>query len=256
MKDNRIAEAWDQVRPDDQATERMRSAILVYGREHQAERTGGRHMRQNSGRQWRWDRTWKWLAPAVVCLAMLAVGASGIYRSQVRQVETVDMGNGEMLRFYWGQGVASEAKIAVEGSSRRLTEEEVATLFGSRAQSEVSGMFQAEDHALVRVEGWIGDTKVILAAPGIPVLDTVIVAEEHVSMIQGVPVSAGCFVTSPNSRGERTIIYFASFSLGEVSAYTEIGGPLDDSVQLRETMAGMIEQMIEHGEPKLGEIVK
>lgn len=34
------------------------------------------------------------------------------------------------------------------------------------------------------------------------------------------------------------------------------GGSLDDSVQLRETMAGMIEQMIEHGEPKLGEIVK
>ena len=34
------------------------------------------------------------------------------------------------------------------------------------------------------------------------------------------------------------------------------GGSLDDSVQLRETMAGMIQQMIENGEPKLGEIVK
>ncbi|MFP3155402.1 hypothetical protein LQZ18_13440 [Lachnospiraceae bacterium ZAX-1] len=93
------------------------------------------------------------------------------------------------------------------------------------------------------LEGKIGETKVIIATPGMPVTDTLIEGNETISEVNGVSATAGYFITKANSQGVKNIIFFASLTLGDATIYVE---PFDffvqsidiDPIWLRNSLSG------------------
>jgi hypothetical protein len=104
--------------------------------------------------------------------------------------------------------------------------------------------------------GQSGNTEVILAAAGTPVTCTVIDADTKTSAVNGVPVSAGYFVTNKNGHGIRNIIYFASFKLNDISVYyVELGDVQSESDTLREEITSVIDKLTQNGSPDLSKII-
>lgn len=71
----------------------------------------------------------------------------------------------------------------------------------------------------------------ITIASGKVINDYIIAGEKKLSDIDGVPVTAGLFVTDKNSRGEQNYIYTADFKLGDFAYYiefTSMNKPSDD----------------------------
>ena len=201
---------------------------------------------------------WKQLAPKAACfvlvIALFAVvgNNAGWFDSNVY---TVELGSGT-ISFYKADvsGIAS-LDFGVDVTSRVLTAEENRILFGDLSATSY-GMFNSENEALLHVEGKTGATKVIFAAPGTPVTDTIIDADKEVSEISGVPISAGYFITKANSQGIKDIIYFASFSLGDASVYVELGGEEANSEHFQNEIASIIEKLIQNGTPDISLITK
>lgn len=106
-------------------------------------------------------------------------------------------------------------------------------------QSTVYGTFREDNGALIRVEGELAGTKIAAAAPGIAAADTVIGEGGAVCSIDGVDVTLASFTMSPNSRGERTAVFSASFSM-PVSVTAEDGETMADW-QVRAEQAGPAE---------------
>jgi hypothetical protein len=57
-----------------------------------------------------------------------------------------------------------------------------------------------------------------------------------------------------NSSGVRNIIYFASFTIGDISVYTELGGAESVSETLRNEITTVISRLIQNGAPDLARI--
>jgi len=196
-------------------------------------------------------------APAVAGLAVLVtvvliLGANAGWFSH--RVDTVDLGDSGIVSFYnSGAPGAGSLDLGVGVTGRDLTPTELQILFGDLPDTSAYGLFSA-DHALLHLEGHSGGTKIILAAPGLPTADYVLEGNEKTSTIDGVDVTAGYFLTDPNSQGTRNIIYFAQFMLGDVPAYAENGGPEADAETYRTDIAIVIETLIHNGEPQLTSI--
>ena len=90
------------------------------------------------------------------------------------------------------------------------------------------GTFRESTGELVRAEGSLGGVKLLFAAPGLPLSDTVLAGDESRSTLDGVPVGLGSFVTGANSRGEKTLILYAQFSAGSWKVQAEVSGDPDD----------------------------
>jgi len=189
---------------------------------------------------------------AVIVTMVMALGANTGWFSH--RIDTVDLGDSGILSFYdSGTPGVGSLDLGVGTTARDLTPAELQILFGDLPDTSAYGLFSA-DHALLHLEGHSGATKIILAAPGLPTADYVLEGHEHTSTIDGVSVEAGYFLTHPNSRGARNIIYFAQFMLGEVPAYAESGGPEADAETYRGDIATVIETLIRNGEPPLASI--
>lgn len=85
----------------------------------------------------------------------------------------------------------------------------------SSSGTSIWGTFREDSGELIRVEGTMNGTKIAAAAPGIPVTDTVVGdgGDSGIERIDGVDVALSSFTTDPNSRGERTVVLDASFSV-------------------------------------------
>jgi hypothetical protein len=257
MKNERIIDAWNKIGPDGGAAARMLGAILAYNHSVRAEKRGAHPEYRGPGR--------KRAIPIAVCLvAVLALTAA--FGSNAgwfdRRVHTADLGNGNVLNFYKTDALGATGMDLGDVTSRELTTAENQILFGELPVTSYA-TFSATNKTLMRVEGNIeiktgnaGSAKVILAAPGIPVTDTSIDADREISEVNGVPVSAGYFVTDTNSRGFSDMIYIASFAMDGVSAYLALGGAEAESEALRHVIAGMIEQLIRNGAPDLSAITE
>ena len=96
----------------------------------------------------------------------------------------------------------------------------------------------------VRVVGGAGQLKICASREGFPVTDCIVSGRESETELDGVPLKTGYFVSKPNSRGERTVIFFAEYTLDGMTVYTELSGDLSDKEQvgarLTETVGGMI----------------
>lgn len=140
---------------------------------------------------------------------------------------------------------APDAQYVYTGTEQASTgdpEPEKTTAGGNLSvgiQSTVYGTFREDSGALIRVEGELAGTKIAAAAPGIAAADTVIGEGGAVCSIDGVDVTLASFTMSPNSRGERTAVFSASFSM-PVSVTAEDGETMADW-QVRAEQAGPAE---------------
>lgn len=252
MKNKRIIDSWNKIELDSAADERMLIAILTRNRSGKTEKDKVFTMNKTLN--------WKRLAPVVACLVFVfvltvVIGSNANWFKP--SVYKENLGDSGTLNFYKSEvhGAAS-FDFGVDVTSRDLTVNENSALFGELADVTAFGTFNSNDKSLLHVEGKIGETKVILATPDTPLTDVVIDTESEVSYISGVPVSAGYFITKENSQGNRNIIYFASFTLGNVSVYVELGGTEAESETLSGTIASIIEQLIANGAPALSKVIE
>jgi len=245
MKNKRIIDSWNKIELDSTADERMLDAILARNYSGKTEKR----------KVFTMNRTFnlKRLAPIAACLVLLvAVTAivgnnSNWFRSSIYS-ET--LGENGTLSFYKSDvPEAASFDFGVDVTSRDLTADENKKLFGNVGVTSAYATFSNDDKSLLHIEAKVTNTKIILAAPGLPTTDTVIDVDTEVSTINGLPVSAGYFITNKNSEGNRNIIYFASFTLDDISIYVELGGAEAESEAIRAEIASVIETIIQSGMP-------
>jgi hypothetical protein len=191
------------------------------------------------------------LTPIAACLVLvIAVSVffannAGWFGSKVYAIEL----NGETFNFYKTGAVATrDISFGVDTNGRELTAGENGLLFGGIEVASY-GSFNAQDQTLLHVEGKAGNTKIILTTQGVPVTDTVIQTDRNVSEINGVPVSAGYWITNKNSNGEQNIIFLASYEQDGVTVYTECAGRFGegDEDKVMAEIANVINTLTKNG---------
>lgn len=243
MKNKRIIDSWNKIEPDSTADERMLDTILA--RNHSGKTENGKLFIVNK------TFSWKRLASIAACFVLLIAVTAVVgnnanwFRSSIY---TETLGENGVLSFYKSNvpGTAS-LDFGVDVTSRDLTADENIEIFGKVAVSSAYATFNAEDKSLLHIEAKTTNAKIILAAPGLPTTDTVIDTNAEDSIICGVPVSAGYFVTDKNSEGIRNIIYFASFTLNDISVYVELGGAEVENEIIRGNITSVIVTIIQNG---------
>ena len=129
---------------------------------------------------------------------------------------------------------------------------------GGGTLSAVYGTFREDSGALIRVEGELAGTKIAAAAPGIAVTDTVVGEGGAVCSIDGRDVTLSSFTTAPNSRGERTAVFSASFSMpvsltaedGETTAAWQVkaeqAGPAEKAESVAAELVSAVRGILSH----------
>lgn len=191
----------------------------------------------------------KWGVTAA-CFALVAVIAFGTLQSTFwSSKHSVTLDNGSTIEFAKsntaGVGQFDVKRAGVE--SHKLTDAEIDLLFNELPVSGVTYV-DAESGQFVAFEGNMGDVTLAITAPGEFIMDAIIDGETTTSKVGNVPVVAGYFVTDENSRGEKQIIYYAAFSLGEYTIYVEHSGLLDNSEAVRMEVATVVQKLIDNGE--------
>ena len=173
----------------------------------------------------------KWGAMAA-CFAVIAVLGVGVFQS----------------------GLFGNSSIDIDGAvtTRQLTEDEIATLFPNlpvtaHAIFKTSDMDAGNSPELIGFEGNIGNAKMVISTTNISLLDTEISGNEEISTVNGTSVTAGYFVTDPNSNGEQNAIYYATFKLGDSTIYVENAGAKTESETIKNDLATIIQELINNG---------
>lgn len=242
MKNERIVDSWNRIKPDSAADERMLSAILARNQAGQSEKEKVYPMNRTIN--------WKRLTPIAACF-MVVVAIMGIIGNNAGwfggKILIVDV-DGGTLSFHKGGNGVGEASYVWDVDwgdhiERSLTADESRILFG---EPDVTGhvVFRSNDNALMHFEGKLGEAAVILSANGHALTDNGISGtdNEEVSEINGIPVTAGYFVTDANSRGIKNIIYFATFEAQGTAVYVELGGAESESDALRTEIGGIVDR--------------
>jgi len=245
MKNKRIFESWSKIEPDETAQTRMFDAILA---RTYVEESGKVKMFSMSKPMFNRNQ----MAP-IASFFLLVVVFAWVFGNNVGWFDgktlTADLGSGNTLSFYKGgnEGKAAFAWDADWGEAinREFTADEKHVLFGA-LQVTGSAIFRSSDNALMHFEGDTGNTKIILSSNGHPVTDTVVIGNEYVSEINGIPVTAGYFVTDASSKGVKTMIYFASFDASSTMVYIELAGDESDSDALRAEIGNLIDTLTQN----------
>lgn len=87
----------------------------------------------------------------------------------------------------------------------------------------------------------------VISTTNISLLDTEISGNEEISTVNGTSVTAGYFVTDPNSNGEQNAIYYATFKLGDSTIYVENAGAKTESETIKNDLATIIQELINNG---------
>jgi hypothetical protein len=183
---------------------------------------------------------------AAACFVMVAALCAGILKLRNNDDVAV-LENGEMITFVKSDMVACSLALDMDVKSRELTDEELDRLFPNMPVTAYAH-FDADQNLLFGLEGKIGNIKLVVSMSDFQILDTIIEGNEESSIVNGIPVTAGYFVTKPNSKGEKTVIYYAFFELGNSRIYVENAGAEDESEIVKNELADMIEMLISNGE--------
>lgn len=188
------------------------------------------------------------------CLAFVAILSAGIIRNLAGgRPDVAILNNGETIAFMKSDAVSGQLSMDMAVTSRELTEGESRILFGDLP---VSGyvFFHQEEHRPIGFEGKINGMKLVVSTSGLQLLDTIIDGIEKSTIVSGVSVSAGFFLTNANSRGVKTAIYYAAFELGGYTIYVENSGPAADRESVKNELAQTIQQLIRNGEIDINKI--
>lgn len=187
---------------------------------------------------------WKAWGAMAACLIVVLFVALGYTDSRAY---TVTLDNGATINFIKSNITAGSLDIDADVTSRELSQEELYTLFGNL---QITGEIYTNDiyTKILGFSGKIRDTKLVISAPNVPLVDAVVVGSEKASVIEGIDVTAGYFLTDPNSKGVRTAIFYASFELGDYTIYVEDAGPDSESETISSNLAATICDLIENGE--------
>lgn len=253
MKNNKIITSWDKIEPSDSANDRMLSAILEKNRSVHDRKDKVNYMSQRKNFK-------KFLIPVAACLVAI-VAVTGIVGSNMgwfgSKGYTVNLANGDSIVYHIGSTNVASIHVGYPVSSRKLTDAELdAILPETTERRSAIGTFREENGELLRVEGKLGDATIIFAQVIFPISDVVLEGNESSSSVNGIPVTTGYFVTSPNSRGEQSAIFFASFSIGNTNVYVECYGDKSDADAVSQETADLIFSIITKGEPDFSAITK
>ena len=253
MKNNKIITSWDKIEPSDSANDRTLSAILEKNRSVHDRKDKVNYMSQRKNFN-------KILIPVAACLVAI-VAVTGIVGSNMgwfgSKGYTVNLANGDSIVYHIGSTNVASIHVGYPVSSRKLTDAELdAILPETTERRSAIGTFREENGELLRVEGKLGDATIIFAQDNFPISDVVLEGNESSSSVNGIPVTTGYFVTSPNSRGEQSAIFFASFSIGNTNVYVECYGDKSDADAVSQETADLIFSIITKGEPDFSAITK
>ena len=143
----------------------------------------------------------------------------------------------------------------INATARDLKEEEALALFPGLS---VTGyvLFDTDEGDFMGIEGEIGDIDLFVAKKGMMIDDTIVMGEETVSMVNDIEVTAGYFLMRPNSKGEQRIICYANFEMGNTTFGLEYAGGKAEAEKLCTELAGVIEKLIQNGEPDFSNLRK
>lgn len=193
----------------------------------------------------------KWCAVAASLAVIAGLGIamvqSGLFGGRNHEVI---LENGDKITFVKAEDfIMADQKI--NATARDLNKEEAEHLFPGLSVVG-DALFDTENGNFMGIEGDIGEMDLFVAKKGIMIDDTIVVGVEEVSTVNGLDVTAGYFLTSPNSKGERRIIYYANFEIGDTVFGLEHAGPEADAETLRQELVAVIQKLIEKGEPDFG----
>lgn len=192
----------------------------------------------------------KWGAIAA-CFALVAVIGFGVFQSGLfggnEQIATLD--NGSKISFVKSDAGVAQLDIAFEIETRNLTDGEIEALFGDLPITAYA-LFNKEDSSILGLDGSYEDMKLLVSTPIVNLNCAVIEGEETVSDVDGVSVNAGYFTSGT------TVIYYATFELGENTVYIENAGLKDESETVKNDIASAIQKLIALEKIDLSNITK
>lgn len=198
---------------------------------------------------------WRAVAACFVAVAILGVGLfqSGLFGNRT---DIATLNNGDKIIFVKSDHVGGSLDLAVDITTKQLTENEAEALFPglsvtANAIFQNNNMDAGNSQELIGFEGQIGNIKVIISTSNVQLLDTVIDGTEENTEINGVTITAGYFVTDPNSKGEQNAIYYATFEIDSCKVYLENAGTKADSETTKNQLAEVIQKLIENGDPDI-----
>ena len=172
----------------------------------------------------------KWVSVAA-CFVLVAVIGVGVFQSNLfgtkNDIATLD--GGETITFVKNDLSQSSINLNVT-------------------------YFDADNHNILGLEGKIGDTRMVVSKQGVNLLDTIIDGNTITSSVDGVDINAGYFVTKSNSQGIKTVIYYATFDMGENTIYVEYSGVENESETVKNNLVDTILKLIENGAFDLSQI--
>lgn len=178
----------------------------------------------------------KWGAVAA-CFALVAVIGIGVFRGGLSGGDNaVTLKSGDTIRFVQSDSAVKQPDLAFEISTRALTADETANIFGDLPVTALA-LFDRENDRVLGIEGKYDGMKLTVSAPGIALNDAVVEGKEETSHVNGTSVHAGYFKNRAN------VIYYASFSLGDNTVYIEHAGPIDDSEAVKNEIAEAIQKL-------------
>ncbi|AFL98970.1 hypothetical protein Desde_0510 [Desulfitobacterium dehalogenans ATCC 51507] len=210
-------------------------------------------------------------ATALACLALAMVSVFTLPRLMEHPIapgpnnpgvsQSGDILSKYPLMFNQSRDHLAASNIAIPGHFwQELTAGELDAVFPGLTNTRTisaTANFSSDGHEATlfnidaRVTSPSGLETTIQLAPGNVQLDYVFDVEAKTSDILGTEVTAGYFETRPNSRGQRNIIYFASFKLSDLAYYVELGGPETEKESLKREISELIGLLIEGGKADL-----
>lgn len=185
----------------------------------------------------------KWGTMAA-CLCLVLAGIMGMQNGWFGDKnETAGLRSGESITFYKTAIAGASLDLQVETSA--MTAEELAEVFGTLPVANANAYFTCDENRFVGIEGKYADMKLVLSVPGVPLMDAVAAGLDAHSIVAGVPVTAGYFVTDANSQGIRTAIYYAYVAFEDCTVYLEHAGTVAEREHVKEAVALAVEQLVE-----------
>ena len=182
----------------------------------------------------------KWVSVAA-CFVLVAVIGVGVFQSNLfgTKNDIATLNGGETITFVKNDLSPSSINLNVTTRPLHVT---------------ADAYFDADNHNILGFEGKIGDTRIVVSKQGVNLLDTTIDGNTITSSVDGVDINAGYFITKSNSQGIKTVIYYATFDMGENTIYVEYSGVENESETVKNNLVDTILKLIENGAFDLSQI--